>query len=82
MSRRSAAHRKSMHIAAVAIVSSLVSACSANAPPAAAAVAVGTITVTPHPVTFPEDYVGQTEAINAVEIRPRVGGTLEKRVPI
>jgi membrane fusion protein (multidrug efflux system) len=82
MYRRSAAHRKSMHIAAVAIGSSLISACSGNAPPAAAAVAVGTITVTPHPVTFPEDYVGQTEAINAVEIRPRVGGTLEKRVPI
>ncbi len=82
MSRRSAAHRRSMHIAAVAVASALISSCSANAPPAAAAVAVGTITVTPHPVAFPENYVGQTEAINAVEIRPRVGGTLEKRVPI
>lgn len=82
MSCRSAAHRKSMHIATVALVSSVISACSASVPPEPAAVAVGTITVTPHPVTFPEDYVGQTEAINAVEIRPRVGGTLEKRVPI
>jgi len=71
-----------MHIALVATAASLISGCSGNAPPAAAAVAVGTITVTPHPVTFPEDYVGQTEAINAVEIRPRVGGMLEKRVPI
>jgi membrane fusion protein (multidrug efflux system) len=71
-----------MHVAVVAIVASLISACSGSAPPSAAAVAVGTITVTPRPVTFPEDYVGQTEAINTVEIRPRVGGTLDKRVPI
>ena len=82
MPRRSAAHCNSMHIALVATAASLISGCSGNAPPPAAAVAVGTITVTPHPVTFPEDYVGQTEAINAVEIRPRVGGMLEKRVPI
>ncbi len=57
-------------------------ACSNKAPAPAAAVEVATITATPHPVSFPEDYVGETEAINAVEIRPRVGGMLEKRVPI
>jgi membrane fusion protein, multidrug efflux system len=82
MPRRLATKRSAMQVALVATIAVLSSACSKNAPPAAAAVEVATITVTPHPVTFPEDYVAQTEAINAVEIRPRVGGMLEKRVPI
>src|SRR5450755_1276227 len=67
---------------AVVATALLSAACSRNAPPAPAAVEVTTISVTPHPVTFPEDYVAQTEAVNAVEIRPRVGGMLEQRVPI
>ena len=33
------------------------------------------------PATYTEDYVAQTEAVNAVEIRPRVGGVLEKQLP-
>lgn len=82
MLRPPTAHRRRIHIAVIAALACLLLACSGNTPPAAAPVAVGTITVTPHPVTFPEDYVGQTEAINAVEIRPRVGGMLAKRVPI
>ena len=69
-------------IAIVAAAAALLLACSKSAPPAPPAVAVATVTITPHPVTFPEDYVGQMEAVNAVEIRPRVGGMLEKRVPI
>ena len=56
-------------------------ACSHGAPPAPAAVEVTTVIVQPKPATFPEDYVAQTEAINAVEIRPRVGGMLMQRVP-
>lgn len=36
------------------------------------------VTVSPHPATVTEDYVAETEAINTVEIRPRVGGVLEK----
>jgi len=82
MPRRLATKRSVMQVAVVATIAVLSSDCSKNAPPAAAAVEVTTITVTPHPVTFPEDYVAQTEAINAVEIRPRVGGMLETRVPI
>jgi membrane fusion protein, multidrug efflux system len=82
MARRLATNRNVVQIAVVAAIALSGCACSKKAPPAAAAVEVTTITVTPHPVTFPEDYVGQTEAINAVEIRPRVGGMLEKRVPI
>ncbi len=71
-----------VRIAVVAAAALSIVACSKSAPPAPAAVAVSIITITPHPVTFPEDYVAQTEAVNAVEIRPRVGGMLEKRVPI
>jgi membrane fusion protein (multidrug efflux system) len=43
---------------------------------------VAVLTVTPQPATVTEDYVAQTEAVNTVEIRPRVGGVLEKQVPI
>jgi len=76
------ARRHAAWAAAGASIALVVCACSKRAPPPAAAVDVSTVTITPHPVSFPEDYVGQTEAINAVEIRPRVGGMLEKRVPI
>ncbi len=76
------ARRHAAWAAAGASIALSICACSKGAPPAAAAVDVSTVTITPHPVSFPEDYVGETEAINAVEIRPRVGGMLEKRVPI
>ena len=82
MARRVAVIRIMLRLAVIAAAAVSGSGCSRNAAPAAAPVAVATVTITPHPVTFPEDYVGQTEAINAVEIRPRVGGMLEKRVPI
>lgn len=55
---------------------------SGDAPPPAAAPPpeVGVIHVTPHPVTLFEDYVGQTEAADTVEIRSRVQGLLERQV--
>ncbi len=80
MARGLAANRN-FGIAVVAAAALLNHACSKDAAQAPAAVAVSTIAITPHPVTFPEAYVGQTEAVNAVEIRPRVGGMLEKREP-
>ena len=82
MSRRLAAERNTLRAALLAAAALLGCACSKSAPPAAGPVEVLVVTVTPHPVTFTEDYVAQTEAINAVEIRPRVGGMLEKRVPV
>jgi len=81
MPRRPAANRIAVLLAIIGAAVSI-SACSNHAPPASAAVEVTIVTVQPHPVTFPEDYVAQTEAVNAVEIRPRVGGMLEKRVPV
>src|SRR3984957_7758460 len=82
MPRCLAMNRHVMRNAAVATIALLNFSCSKISPPPGTAVEVTTIAVTPHPVTFPEDYVAQTEAINTVEIRPRVGGMLEKRVPI
>ena len=40
---------------------------------------VTVIRLTPSPVTVFEEYVGQTEAIDTVEIRARVGGLLERQ---
>ncbi len=42
---------------------------------------VATLTVSPRPATFTVDYVASTEAINTVEVRPRVTGVLEKQSP-
>jgi membrane fusion protein (multidrug efflux system) len=81
MPRRLAGIRSLARVAICTAVS-LGAACSRLAPPPPAPVDVSTVTVTPHPTTFPEDYVAQIEAVNAVDIRPRVGGMLEHRVPI
>jgi membrane fusion protein (multidrug efflux system) len=56
-------------------------ACDKQGPPRAPAVPVSTVTVKPEAATVGEDYVAQTEAVNTVEIRPRVGGVLEKQLP-
>jgi membrane fusion protein (multidrug efflux system) len=71
-----------IRIAALACLVLLGAACSKAAPPAPHPVDVATVVVRPHPATFPEDFVAETEAINAVEIRPRVGGMLVHRVPV
>jgi len=57
-------------------------ACGKKAAPTPPAVDVSAVTVSPQAATVTEDYVAQTEATNTVEIRPRVGGVLEKQVPI
>jgi membrane fusion protein, multidrug efflux system len=56
--------------------------CSKKGPPAPPAVEVSTVAVKPQAATLFMDYVAQTEAVNTVEIRPRVGGVLEKQLPI
>jgi membrane fusion protein, multidrug efflux system len=56
-------------------------ACGKKAPPAPRAVEVSTVTVKPQAATVGEDYVAVAEAVNTVEIRPRVGGVLEKQLP-
>jgi membrane fusion protein (multidrug efflux system) len=66
----------------VGITSLLLTACGKKDPPAPPAVAVSTVAVAPQTATVFADYVAQTEAVNTVEIRPRVGGVLEKQLPI
>ena len=58
----------------------MLTACGKKAP-VPPPVEVATLTVTPQSATVAEDYVAQTEAVNTVEIRPRVGGVLEKQLP-
>jgi membrane fusion protein (multidrug efflux system) len=57
-------------------------ACGKGPAPAPPAPEVATLTVTPKPATFTLDYVASTEAVNTVEIRPRVTGVLERQLPI
>src|ERR1700733_1505247 len=68
-------------IVALAAMALLCAACSKPPPPAPHPVEVATVIVHPQATSFPEDFVAETEAINAVEIRPRVGGELVQRVP-
>jgi membrane fusion protein, multidrug efflux system len=57
-------------------------ACGTKGPPAPPPVEVSTVIVKPQAATVGTDFVAQTEAVNTVEIRPRVGGVLEKQQPI
>jgi membrane fusion protein (multidrug efflux system) len=76
-----AAGAGTVRIVALAGLVLLCAACAKPAPPAPHPVDVATVVVHPQPTSFPEDFVAETEAINAVEIRPRVGGELVQRVP-
>jgi len=60
----------------------LLAACGKAPPPAPPPPEVATVTVVPRPATFTLDYVASTEAVNTVDIRPRVTGVLEKQLPI
>jgi membrane fusion protein (multidrug efflux system) len=71
-----------IRIAALAALVLLCAACSKAPSAAPHPVEVATVIVRPQPATFPEDFVARTEAINAVEIRPRVGGMLVQRAPV
>jgi len=48
-------------------------------PPAPPPPEVGVITAATTPITVNEEYVAQTEAVETVEIRARVGGVLERQ---
>lgn len=50
-----------------------------NAPPAPPPPQVTVMRVTTAPVTLFDEYAAQAEAVQSVEIRPRVGGTLERQ---
>src|SRR5437016_9132873 len=70
--------RRALCVVAAALV---LAACSKKGPPPPPPVDVSTVAVVPQAATVAEDYVAETEAVNTVEVRPRVGGVLEKQVP-
>lgn len=77
LSLRSTAAAISACASAAAVL--VVAACSpAQAPALPPPVAVSTLLATPRPATVSVEYVAQIEARNTVEIRPRVGGLLER----
>jgi membrane fusion protein (multidrug efflux system) len=64
---------------AALLASVLLVACGRSGPPATRGVPVNTLRIVPHPVSIPIEYPAQLEASNTVEIRPRVGGVLERQ---
>jgi membrane fusion protein (multidrug efflux system) len=73
------AMRRALCIGAATLV---MVACGKKGPPPPPPADVSTVAVAPQAATVAEDYVAETEAVNTVEIRPRVGGVLEKQLPI
>jgi membrane fusion protein (multidrug efflux system) len=65
---------------AVLLAAAALAACNGRSgPPAFPPPDVNVIAVATEPVTVFEEYVGQTEAVDTVEIRARVSGLLEKQ---
>ena len=57
----------------------LLAGCGSGAPPAPRRVQVTAIKLVGRPISITEEYPAQIEASNTVEIRPRVGGVLERQ---
>lgn len=64
--------------ASAALLLTVLAGCSRSAPPPPRPVPVTVLTLAAHPVEIDEEYPAQLEASNTVEIRPRVGGVLER----
>lgn len=81
MRRRVALNRAHRQVAWIGIAALLIAGgCAKNAgPPQASPPEVSVIKLAPSSVTVFEDYVGQTEAVDTVEIRARVGGILDRQ---
>jgi membrane fusion protein, multidrug efflux system len=56
----------------------LAAACQPSTPAAPSAPEVGTSVVVPRDVDFTDEFNGRVEAVNSVELRPRVSGYLEQ----
>jgi membrane fusion protein (multidrug efflux system) len=71
--------RRALPALSILALFTVLTACSKPAP-APLAVDVTTLKLTPRAAIVTEYFVGQTEAPNTIEIRPRVGGLLEKQL--
>lgn len=71
-------HRKSL--GALALLA--LAGCTVSEPPPPAPTTVVVMAVSPRAATVEAEYVAQLDASNAVEIRPRVGGLLEKQAAV
>ncbi len=60
----------------------LVAGCGRSGPPPPSPVPVTAIRLTAQPAAITEEYPAQLEASNTVEIRPRVGGVLERQATV
>jgi len=72
-------HRQAGAAYCIALIGLLSSGGCSKTAPTSPPVDVAVITMVPRAATVTEDHVAQTEARNAIEIRPRVGGLLEKQ---
>ena len=74
---------KKFSAASAALLTSAIAACSSATPPAAPPPPQVIVkTMAPAEASVTVDYVAQTEALNEVEIRPRVGGLLETQAAV
>ena len=74
---------KKFAAAGAAALSAVLAACSGAPPPAAPPPPQVVVrTLAPAEASVTVDYVAQTEALNEVEIRPRVGGLLETQAAV
>jgi membrane fusion protein (multidrug efflux system) len=71
-----------LRVAALAAACVALAGCEAKKPPPPPAPPVATVAVAPARVVLTEDYPATLEASNTVEIRPRVGGVLERQVAV
>jgi membrane fusion protein (multidrug efflux system) len=60
-------------------IAALLGGCGSSAPPAPRKVPVTVVRLAARPISVTEEYPAQIEASNTVEIRPRVGGVLERQ---
>jgi len=81
---RSVPYRFAGRLGLVSIFSTvlLLGSCGKSAPPAPSPVPVTVVHLVNRPITVAEEYPAQLEASNTVEIRPRVGGVLERAAAV
>jgi len=81
---RSVPYRFAGRLGLVSVFSTvlLLGSCGKSAPPAPSPVPVTVVHLVNRPITVAEEYPAQLEASNTVEIRPRVGGVLERAAAV